>query len=433
MKKLLALLMTFAILLSFAGCGAAEEAPAVTTQPKRDYSEFAGIVADPKTWYEEFMALPIANENMTEDELRQLAADAFRVNLTFPWTPTQDIAFQYTLLNNSYEGVLPAGIAYSGLAYNNNAARGTVWKVLNYYDPETGAVDIEAMCSSALMNLTSACSLGAMQGWNRVSNSHGLTDMSSYNKGLSNIVPVGDYDYQPFEHSFAANDGTPRIIEKNGEAVMCESYALMKTADGLYSSDVYHVMMCAADAVVVRHANGTIDKNNSYVLVYEQRMTGTRSDELNYTQENGITMRPLGTVDHQYSFQMLLDQGYVPFTFKEFIGEDPVEPGKAWVGTKDIGLENGTDITIKELSGKVLGGNYAPCTVEIQVQDASGVVLYAYKPDLPTTPAEYSISLSSSFDAEALQPYANGTNTIHIYARLSNGELLEAFATTLRV
>ena len=32
-----------------------------------------------------------------------------------------------------------------------------------------------------------------------------------------------------------------------------------------------------------------------------------------------------------------------------------------------------------------------------------------------------------------LKPYANGSNTIHIYARLSNGELLEAFQTVLKV
>ena len=32
-----------------------------------------------------------------------------------------------------------------------------------------------------------------------------------------------------------------------------------------------------------------------------------------------------------------------------------------------------------------------------------------------------------------IDPYANGKNTIHIYARLSTGELVEAFQTVLKL
>ena len=35
-------------------------------------------------------------------------------------------------------------------------------------------------------------------------------------------------------------------------------------------------------------------------------------------------------------------------------------------------------------------------------------------------------------DVEKFAPLANGTNTIHIYVRLSNGELIEAFNTILK-
>ena len=60
--------------------------------------------------------------------------------------------------------------------------------------------------------------------------------MESYNKANSNIVTVGPYTYNYYEHSFAHGDGTPRIVKNNGPQVMCESYAAMKPADGLYSS-----------------------------------------------------------------------------------------------------------------------------------------------------------------------------------------------------
>lgn len=192
MKRILAIFLIFALSLSlFAGCGAPqEETPAPSTEPKRDYSEFAGIVADPKSWYDELMAMPIANDSMTEDELRQLAADAFRINLSFTWTPTQDISYDFTLLERTTPISLPKGMAYTGLFYNNNNARGNIWKVLQYYDPETGAIDMEELGSDHFMVLSSACSYGLLQAWNRVSNSHGLTGMDSYNKGYANIFDL---------------------------------------------------------------------------------------------------------------------------------------------------------------------------------------------------------------------------------------------------
>ena len=45
MKKIFSLMLCFAMLIGLVGCGN-EEAPAPSTAPKRDYSMFAGIVAD---------------------------------------------------------------------------------------------------------------------------------------------------------------------------------------------------------------------------------------------------------------------------------------------------------------------------------------------------------------------------------------------------
>ena len=95
MKRFIAIVLCFVTALSFAACGnKGEEYP---TEATKDYSEFAGIVADPTTWLENFEKLPIANENMTEDELRQLCVDAFKANLSFYWTPNKPITYTYTL------------------------------------------------------------------------------------------------------------------------------------------------------------------------------------------------------------------------------------------------------------------------------------------------------------------------------------------------
>jgi len=436
MKQILAIFLICALCMGLlAGCGGEKqaEATAPTTEPERDYSEFAGIVEDTKTWYDELMAMPIANENMTEDELRQLAVDAFRINLSFTWTPTRDITYDFTLLERTTPVSLPAGSAYAGMFYNNNNARGNIWKVLQYYDPETGAVDMEELGSNHFMVLSSACSYGFLQAWNRVSNSHGLTGMDSYNKGYANIVTVGPYDYNYYEHSFGHGDGTARIIEKNGIQTMCESYAAMKPADGLYSSTSYHVTMCSATPVVVRLPDGTIDPNGSYMLINEQSTGGALDEKLHYAQGNGVNMCPLGTVDKKYTFLTLLEKNYVPFTCKEFLGEDPVEPGKAWIGTQTTTVESGKDITATEIFSNQIWGNYNVCTAEVQVKDPNGQVLLSHCPAPTTTPEGFSMAFGSEVSQLNLQPLANGSNTIHIYARLSNGELLEAFQTVLKV
>lgn len=437
MKKVMILLLCAVLMLGmFAACKsepAPETEPPIETEPKKDFSSYKGIVADTKTWYDELMALPIANENMTEDELRQLAADAFRINLSFTWTPTTDVRYSYTLLDRPHEYYLPRGIAYSGLCYASGYEKGTIWKALKYYDPETGALDIEPMGENFLHVISSACSRGAQWGWNRVCNSSNLSWMTTYEQGRSNIVLVGPYTYPPHTYSFDHGDGTTQIVKLNGEETMYESYAAMKVADGLYASKAYHVMMCSATPVVERWPSGRIDPERSYMLVHEQGAVGSSGDTLNYQQENGVTLRPLGTVNKKYTFKQLLDKYYVPFTLKEFIGEDPIEPGKAWIGSEVTPIENGQDLSLSDILGKNLRGNYALCTVEFQVKNPDGKVLKTVSPDISTYPSDYMVQLWGLLNEEDFAPLANGSNTIHIYARLSNGELLEAFNTVLKV
>ena len=136
MKKIIALLMCLLILFGMCACGQTA-APAETELgpeqvEQKDYSQWAGIVHDPKTWYEAFMALPVANDQMTEAELRQLCVDAFAANMTFHWTPNKEITYDYKLSGNVHQVNLPTGIAYSGLAYATGKSSGMVYKILKY-------------------------------------------------------------------------------------------------------------------------------------------------------------------------------------------------------------------------------------------------------------------------------------------------------------
>ena len=434
MKKLFSSLLVLGTLISLAGCS--EPAAPAETTPKKDYSQYAGIVADSKTWYEEFMALPIANDSMTEGELRQLCVDAFAANMRFTWTPNKEINYSYKLSGNIYSVTLPTGIAYSGLAYATGQSSGHIYKILKYYDHETGVLDVEAMDPSKVMSIvTSACARGAEQGWNRVCNSSNLGNMDSFSQYNSHIVPVGPYTYDAadYNYDFGTRTATSEILAKNDPDTMYESYALMKPADGLYSSPSWHVMMCGSEPVVVRNAAGKIDPTESYMLILEQEAVGTRTDKRDITQDNGVVLRQLGTVNEKFTFKKLLDKGYIPFTFKEFLGQDPVEPGESWLGTDSTKVESGTALNIKEISGKTLFANYAICVVEFQVKDPAGNVLYRYSPEFVTVPTTYKMSIQGTLDETVLSPYADGKNTIHVYTQLANGELLETFQTVLKI
>lgn len=443
MKKFLAMLICLATVFSLVACGGGatgEETPAgpvpETTEAK-DYSNFAGIVADPKGWYDAFMALPIANDQMTEQELRQLAADAFKANLTFQWTPNVPITYTYELLDRYSDVALPTGIAYSGLCYATgvkNATNGTIYKVLNYYDPETGTLDIEAMGENMLNIISSACANGAMQGWNRVSPDYGVKSMNC-SIHETNVVTVGPYTYEPhtYNYNWISRTASNEVIAANGEEVMYESLALTHMADGLYSSSSWHMMMVSQDPVVVRLPDGKIDPNASYLHVHEQGAGGTKNDTYNYEQTNGVTIRPLGTVDKKYTFKDLIDKGYIPFTLKEFTGEATVKAGEAWLGKGSFKIENGSEMDVNTLFSKSLVTNYSLCTVQVQVKAPDGTVLVCYNPHVNTGPSTKEVSLQPALRLERLQPYADGKNTIHIYAQLSNGEKLEAFSTILKI
>jgi len=191
--------------------------------------------------------------------------------------------------------------------------------------------------------------------------------------------------------------------------------------------------MCADAPVIVYDEEGKIDPEQSYVIILEQDAIGSKTEKQDTLQENGVTIRALGGVDRKYTFQDLLDKGYVPFTLKELIGEDPVEDGDAWIGTQTSRIENGADLTLDKVLSKTLFTNYAVCTVQVQVKDPEGNVLATEKYDSQTTPFTYHASISSREFIERATPYANGENTVHVYVRMSNGELKEAFTTVLKI
>jgi len=68
----------------------------------------------------------------------------------------------------------------------------------------------------------------------------------------------------------------------------------------------------------------------------------------------------------------------------------------------------------------------------VEVKAPDGTALVSYNPELQTRPNTYSTTMTGALDEARVTPYANGKNTIHIYARIANGELIEVYNTILK-
>jgi hypothetical protein len=89
-------------------------------------------------------------------------------------------------------------------------------------------------------------------------------------------------------------------------------------------------------------------------------------------------------------------------------------------------------MTMTQLFGKKLFTNYVLCTLNVVVKNPAGEELVNYNSAIATGVYTTEAMLNEALQANRLTPYANGKNTVHLYVRLSNGELIEAFNTVLK-
>ena len=428
MKRMISLLMCLCMAFSLFGCGDNTVDAPGETQKVWKPTPYDNIVADPQTWHEEFTALPVANDSMTTDELRRLCVDYFRLQLSFRWTPNENISF---INASNRQNELPVGMAYSGMFYKNNdgSGGGNLYKVVNFYNPETGVLDVAHM-KDVYNILASHCSWGAMMAWARVCNTARMNHMNEYIPSCG-ALPVGPYTYNEYQYNYDEYDATTKIIQKNGEQIMYQSYANMLPGDGLYSSSVYHIEMCSIAPVVVKNADGTINGEESYLHFCDQNANGTNGWIDLEKQADGTPLRTLGGVDTKVNFKKMLEDGYSPFTLAELQGTDPVEEGKAWVGGLNSGYANGKEIAVGVLFQTNVCANYVIANVKVTVKSPDGKVLNSYIPEIHTTHTIAPVALSDGYDADKLLPFADGKNLINISVQLATGAWVEAFETTL--
>lgn len=411
MKKCIAFLILSALLFSLCACTAQEPEPA-TTAP--------GITVNwpqinQKLTWDAINAFPVKSEDMTVDQMRQLCVDFFYFSKTALWIP--DTNWNYTIASSGNSDQMFMGQIYGGLPYITNGG-GNVYRLMDYIDEATGVVDMTVPIQEPTL-FGNQCSYGSYWGWARVINSaeFAATSNMTHSKGF---LRVGPYTYDDSRLRFEEGGwDTKTIIQENGPEIMCQSYALTKLGDGLVlGGEGGHVMMIKTDPVVVYAADGTIDAAQSYLYILDQHGAWTED-----TNEAGDTFTHKNYLNRKFTFNDLMAQGYIPFTFAEFLGTDPVEP------TQCTFSHTGDTIRISQLNEGIVTANYALSDIYAQLKDKDGNVILSI-PSRQNKPT-MTLNFNRLIKSDEWSAYTTGEYTVEVVCQLGTGERLTVYTGTL--
>lgn len=420
MKKflgcLLALLLCVAVLVA---CGSNEPSAPETTVPKETTSVSAykstgnfEKLQGQLTW-DKINAFPIKSSDMTTDELRQLCVDFFRFSKTALWVADDD----YQIYNSAGEPArtVDKGVVYGGLPYVG-VASGNVYRTMDYMDESTGVVNVKALGENPEL-FGNQCSIAAWWGWARVVNSaeYEWTYHAVKSRGF---VPLGPHYYDPELKRFTTEYGTDECCRENGLDTMMESYALLRKGDGImYMTTAGHIVMISGDAEVKRDENGKIIPTQSYVTVLDQTTEWTTG-----TNEFGETYTYEANVDAKWSFLSLFEGNYIPYTYKEFTGEDPVED------TVCTFSHTGDTITKEQLFASKVECNYGLVDIYAAIYDSQGNEVYktvsrAHKANMKKLAFVSQKSEKTLFEWGTWESLsADEEYTVTVYAQIGTGE-----------
>lgn len=386
--------------------------PGVQTEHEGFYK-----VKSPLTW-EKISSFPIKSNDMTVDERRQLCVDFFRFTKNVKWVP--DESFSFSKKQGTTPDSMQSGSLYGGLPYVSYGS-GNVYRLLDYMNTD-GVVDISAAVDIAdtesdLYNMSQSmklfgnqCSIGAYWGWSRVVNSarYSFTEAMTHANGF---LRVGPYTYSDTITSFSAPNSTKSVVQANGEQTMFESYACLKTADGLVKfNSAGHTIMCASDAYVVRNADGSIDGSQSYIRMIDQTTAWNEriSDE-------GELYSYKGNVDKKITFNSLISSYYLPFTFEEFTEGNVIEE------TECVFSHTKQDITAEELRLAWVEANYGISDAYVILRDKDGE-LVRVDVNRAEVASVYDMVFTKTVQVENYTEYADKGYTVEIVLQLSTGE-----------
>ncbi len=393
-----------------------ETAPATAAKTTGEvaYAE----VDDPLT-PEKLAAIPVANSSMTTDQLRQICVDYVCLSTTFQWVSNKNFSYE---ANQGEAAPIIEGKLYGGIPYVNTAS-GNLYRVLDFYDTATGVWDLTSFVRQKAYFGT-ACSGTTGWGWARVINSAVCKWTADLNVSHG-LLRVGPYTYDDSIDRFGVG-GAPKtsaITKQNGSKVMFDSYAKVLPGDCLVKSG--HVRMVKEAPVIVYASNGTIDGAKSYVMQCEQGLF-VDGDWHDRTSKNGTEYKIQGNDQKKSSFNELYNDGYLPHTFKEFLGTDPVEPAGA-----AFDQDPGEKVSAEKFSTLKLKANYPISDVFTEIVSPEGKVI---RSSVKYAGNHFTFEIAAK-DCIAFgyltSNQISGKNTIRVTCRLGNGETFEVYSGIL--
>ena len=415
MKKLLCVMLALMMLFGLCACGGNTDTPEQTTAAPTVPKEKTDV-AEPLTW-EKINAIPIANDSMTEEQLRQICIDTFRLQLTFGWTPNVSIDYNSGMSDKTFH----KGQVYGGPPYQSGRF-GNIYKWMYFYDEENGMLDLTGG-QDTLAKICNQCTGGAITGWSRVVNTMNFKDTGGINE-TAGCLRVGPYTYDENIKYYSQRD-TYQICMDNGVATMWESYAALKPADGMVNfkasetGGAGHVRMVSS-VNVVRNSDGTVNGLQSTLTYLDQWAVYSEA-----MQSNGIPYEVEGGVDVVMTFMDVYNNGYLPFTFAELNKQDPVEKAEVKLSV------SGDTVKASDLSRATVTSNYIMSDITVSVTDASGKEVYHKDEILYTTLMPYDGLMTAAAPKADMDQYADGNHTVTVSVRVGTGEKIVAYTGTL--
>ncbi len=368
------------------------------------------------TLHEKLKAIPIAKEGMAPEQLRKMCVDFMRLQVSFPYKLEED--FEYWVERQDYKVRLKKDEVHAGIPYVNIGGS-SLYRWAEHMDPKTGIVNMKEFGRNKRI-FGNACSGGCATSWARCITSVrlGWTHEMTQANG---VIPVGPYTYRKDIRSFHNPEKytAKTVCKENGEQVMFESYALLQPGDGLNCPG--HIRMATGLSHVVRNPDGTIDGNKSYAVFSDQGMITVDWYHVRQ-QKNGDYYVVEGCVDVKIPFKKLYDTNYLPFTFKEFLGQAPVKQAYA------VPNSNKKCFNADELNEVEFSFNYPLSDAFYKVTDVHGKVMAegvwrsisfaTYKAKLGDMLPREDMKRLEIFEA----PY-----TLNMQFQLYNGELLKGY------
>jgi len=279
-----------------------------------------------------------AQLSQTMQDRQDVVVDYMEAMGTIPWQVSEPLDYiPIGGTSSVHRQKFNTGVTYYGIPYTSNS--GSLERFMSKIDTSSGKnVTIKGLEDGYYNDgyygfcqyMGNDCSTAVGWAWMRVSPSRVSGAENEYAGGVHvrftvnmipnettqaerGIYPVGDWTtvgknddsiVGDFAYTVTTETDTEQIYNTNGKEAIAEAYAMTRKADALiYYSSVKeggHARLAAADPIVIRNKDGSIDTNSSFFVIHEQ------GDGLYDRKTTNSSWR----INYKYTFESLLNTDY---------------------------------------------------------------------------------------------------------------------------